>query len=134
MKTVAKNTDLAKDQIRLDKWLWYARQTKSRSMAQKLITSGNVRVNSLKINSASKMVAPKDALTITLDSGVKVLKIRQCGTRRGPFEEAKTLYEDLSPPVEKIPYQTNAEKGIPTPHKRPHPREQQLARKMNGKI
>ena len=43
-----------------------------------------------------------DVLTITLERKVLVLKVRQLGTRRGPFVEAQLLYEDLSPkPVPK---------------------------------
>ncbi|POF32742.1 RNA-binding S4 domain-containing protein [Roseibium marinum] len=82
----------------MDKWLWYARVTKSRSLAQKLISSRHVRVNSDKISSASKTVRIGDVLTITLDRRILVLKVAVLGTRRGPFEEARKLYEDLSPP------------------------------------
>ncbi|WP_269586238.1 RNA-binding S4 domain-containing protein [Roseibium sp. Sym1] len=84
--------------LRIDKWLWYARVTKSRSLAQKLATSGHVRINKDKISSASKTVKPGDVLTIALERRVLVLKILALGTRRGPYEEARKLYEDLSPP------------------------------------
>jgi len=33
-----------------------------------------------------------------LERRILVLKVAALGTRRGPFEEAKLLYEDLSPP------------------------------------
>ncbi|QDG75413.1 RNA-binding S4 domain-containing protein [Labrenzia sp. PHM005] len=84
--------------LRVDKWLWYARVTKSRSLAQKLAAGGHVRVNKDKISSASKTVKADDVLTIVLDRRVLVLKVVALGTRRGPYEEAKLLYEDLSPP------------------------------------
>ncbi|WP_297587751.1 RNA-binding S4 domain-containing protein [Roseibium sp.] len=84
--------------MRIDKWLWYARVTKSRSLAQKLATSGHVRVNKDKISSASKAIKTGDVLTIGLERRILVLKILALGTRRGPYEEARTLYEDLSPP------------------------------------
>ncbi|WP_306142385.1 RNA-binding S4 domain-containing protein [Roseibium sp. MMSF_3412] len=84
--------------MRVDKWLWYARVTKSRSLAQKLATSGHVRINKDKIASASKTVKSGDVLTIVLERKVLVLKIVALGSRRGPYEEARTLYEDLSPP------------------------------------
>ncbi|ASP35018.1 RNA-binding protein [Labrenzia sp. VG12] len=84
--------------MRIDKWLWYARVTKSRSLAQKLATSGHVRVNRDKISSASKTIRTGDVLTVALDRRVLVLKILALGTRRGPYEEARKLYEDLSPP------------------------------------
>ncbi len=84
--------------MRIDKWLWYARVTKSRSLAQKLATSGHVRVNRDKIASASKTVRAGDVLTVALDRRILVLKVVALGTRRGPYEEARKLYEDMSPP------------------------------------
>ncbi|WP_244287943.1 RNA-binding S4 domain-containing protein [Labrenzia sp. 011] len=84
--------------MRIDKWLWYARVTKSRSLAQKLISSRHVRANGDKITTPSKTVRVGDVLTIAQDRRVLVLKVAALGTRRGPFEEARKLYEDLSPP------------------------------------
>ncbi|WP_371681858.1 RNA-binding S4 domain-containing protein [Labrenzia sp. VG12] len=94
----APDSDAATGSLRIDKWLWYARVTKSRSLAQKLATSGHVRVNRDKISSASKTIRTGDVLTVALDRRVLVLKILALGTRRGPYEEARKLYEDLSPP------------------------------------
>ncbi|MBD1546778.1 RNA-binding S4 domain-containing protein [Labrenzia aggregata] len=84
--------------LRVDKWLWYARVAKSRTLAQKLATSGHIRINKDKISSASKTVRIGDVLTIALERRVLVLKVAALGTRRGPFAEAQKLYEDLSPP------------------------------------
>ncbi len=120
-------------QIRIDKWLWFARQTKSRSLAQKLVNGGGVRLNANKIASPSKMVGPGDVLTLTLAAGVRVLKIVDCGKRRGSFEEARMLYEDLSPPPEAAQQLTKAEQGLPELPARPDSRERKLARRLNGK-
>jgi ribosome-associated heat shock protein Hsp15 len=38
-----------------------------------------------------------DVLTVNLPGGVKVVEVRQDGTRRGPFAEACQLYQDLTP-------------------------------------
>lgn len=83
---------------RLDKWLFFARVVKSRSLAAKLIQAGRVRVNRDKAEQASHLIKPGDVLTVTLDRRVLVLKVLAGGTRRGPAEEARTLYEDLTPP------------------------------------
>ena len=83
---------------RIDKWLWFARVTKTRTLAQKLALSGRVRVNREKCDSASQAVKVDDVLTIALDSGVRVLKVVHPGVRRGPPADARLLYEDLSPP------------------------------------
>ncbi len=82
---------------RIDKWLFFARVTKSRSLAAKLVQAGRVRVNGDKVDQASHGLSVGDTLTITLDRQIRVLKVLLPGERRGPFEEAKTLYEDLSP-------------------------------------
>jgi ribosome-associated heat shock protein Hsp15 len=84
---------------RIDKWLFFARVVKSRSLAAKLAESGQVRLNREKIEQASQPVKPGDVLTITLGRRILVYRVLDGGTRRGPAEEARKLYEDLSPPV-----------------------------------
>ena len=83
---------------RLDKWLWFVRVVKSRTLAAKLVTEGHVRINGKRQDSASKTVTPGDVLTIALERDVRVLKVIAPGERRGPYEEARLLYEDLTPP------------------------------------
>ena len=83
---------------RIDKWLWFARIAKTRTTAQKLVLAGAVRINREKCASASHAVKVGDVLTVALDAGVRVLKILAPGARRGPAAEARTLYEDMSPP------------------------------------
>ncbi|MDB5643730.1 MAG: RNA-binding protein [Hyphomicrobiales bacterium] len=83
---------------RLDKWLWFARVLKSRTLAAKLVAEGHVRVNGVRADAPAKAVMPGDVLTISLERAVKVLRIVSGGARRGPYEEARLLYEDLSPP------------------------------------
>lgn len=82
---------------RIDKWLWFARLTKTRTLAQKLAISGSVRINRQKNASASRLIQAGDILTIALSPGVRVLRVVSTGTRRGPATEARQLYEDLSP-------------------------------------
>ena len=84
---------------RIDKWLWFARIAKSRTLAQKLAISGRVRLNRERNESASQLVKVGDTLTIGLELGVRVLRILATGTRRGPPAEARLLFEDLSPPA-----------------------------------
>lgn len=86
------------DSQRIDKWLWHARVTKSRSLAQKLAVSGHVRLNREKVDAASKTVRIGDVLTVALERRVLVLKVVAIGARRGPAKEAQLLYENLSPP------------------------------------
>ena len=94
---------MAENSIRLDKWLWFARIVKSRTLAHKLIRSGNIRINKQKYNSPAKCVIIGDVLTITLERRIIVLKIIEYGVRRGPFIEACGLYQDLTPVVKSDP-------------------------------
>jgi ribosome-associated heat shock protein Hsp15 len=83
---------------RLDKWLFFSRAVKSRTLAQKLIETGAIRVNSERTDRSDHKVGAGDVLTMTLYEQLKVWRILDSGTRRGPATEAATLYEDLSPP------------------------------------
>lgn len=83
---------------RIDKWLFFARAVKSRTLAAKLVLGGRVRINRDKATQASDTVKPGDVLTITLDRRILIWKVVDGGSRRGPAEEARKLYEDLSPP------------------------------------
>ncbi len=87
------------DRQRIDKWLFFARIVKSRTLAAKFAAGGKVRVNRAKIDQASHQIKPGDVLTITLERRIAVYKVLQPGTRRGPASEARELYEDLSPPA-----------------------------------
>ncbi|MBN9072659.1 MAG: RNA-binding S4 domain-containing protein [Rhizobiales bacterium] len=82
---------------RIDRWLFFARVVKSRSLAARLVEAGRVRVNGDKIGQASHSVKPGDVLTVSLDRRIGVFRIAAPGERRGPYSEARTLYEDLSP-------------------------------------
>jgi ribosome-associated heat shock protein Hsp15 len=81
---------------RLDKWLWFARVARTRSAAAQLVADGYVRINSRRIDNPAKPVAPGDVLTIALERQVRVLRVVAPGLRRGPYSEARTLFEDLS--------------------------------------
>ncbi|MBZ0163463.1 MAG: RNA-binding S4 domain-containing protein [Notoacmeibacter sp.] len=83
---------------RIDKWLFFARIVKSRSLAAKMVQLGRVRVNRDKISNAARAIRPGDVLTVSLERRVVVLKVLAAGDRRGPYSEARLLYEDLSPP------------------------------------
>lgn len=91
------------DRQRIDKWLFFARIAKSRSLAARMAAGGQVRVNRQKIDQAAYPVRIGDVLTVTLERAVLVLRILDTGTRRGPAPEARELYEDLSPRPEGTP-------------------------------
>ena len=90
---------------RIDKWLWYARFFKTRSIAAKFVTSGKIRIRTgeetARATKASAIIRIDDVLTFPKGDHIRVIKVLDPGTRRGPAPEAQLLYEDLSPPVPK---------------------------------
>jgi ribosome-associated heat shock protein Hsp15 len=110
---------------RVDKWLFFARAVKSRSLAAKLVQAGRVRINRDKVDQAAHAVKPGDVLTITLDRRVLVYRVVAAGVRRGPAEEARSLYENLTPapsvepaPPDAIPALRERGAGRPTKKER----------------
>jgi ribosome-associated heat shock protein Hsp15 len=83
---------------RLDKWLWFSRMLKSRTLAADLVSAGKVRVNGERVTKPSQTVKPGDTLTFVLHERPRVLEVVAGGDRRGPALEAQALYKDLSPP------------------------------------
>lgn len=111
--------------VRLDKWLWFARFLKSRSLATALVASGRLRVNGEPTVKAHYAVKVGDVLTFPLGHHIRVIRVVAPGTRRGPAPEARGLYEDLDPPPERgaespspagpvSPMQRDAGTGRPT--------------------
>ena len=82
---------------RLDKWLWFARVVKSRSLAAALVADGKVRVNRERTSKPSQPLRVGDVVTVAVHARIRVLKVLAPGARRGPPAEAHQLYEDLTP-------------------------------------
>ncbi len=79
---------------RLDKWLWYARLVKSRSLAAKLIEEGCIRVNRQRVVKAAACIKCGDVLTASLHDRIRVIEVLALGFRRGPPAEAQALYAE----------------------------------------
>ncbi len=88
----------ARSTLRLDKWLWRARFFKSRTLAARFCGEGKIRVNSARVPKSHFAVRAGDVLTFPSGPHIRVVMIRELGTRRGPAAEARALYEDLNPP------------------------------------
>ncbi len=88
------------DRIRIDKWLWQARFFKTRGLAAEVVTKGRLRLNGVKMAKPGRAVGQGDVLTFAQAKAIRVVRILACGTRRGPAEEARALYDDLAPLAE----------------------------------
>ncbi|MEL6585220.1 MAG: RNA-binding S4 domain-containing protein [Pseudomonadota bacterium] len=82
---------------RIDKWLWYARFFKTRSLAAKMVTAGHIRVNGERVTKPAQTVGPDDMLTFATGRNIRVIQVVSLLSRRGPAAEAQTAYLDQSP-------------------------------------
>jgi ribosome-associated heat shock protein Hsp15 len=102
---------LNEETLRLDKWLWYARFCKTRSLATRLCEAGKVRLAGTAVKKAHQKVKCGDVLTFPQGNHIRVIKIAALAERRGPAPEAQELYEDLEPPES----DNRLPKGTPPP-------------------
>jgi len=83
--------------LRLDKWLWYARFFKTRSAASKMISSGKLRIDGTLVNKPHRAVQIGHIYTFAQGAHIRVIKVLALATRRGPAPEAALLFEDMAP-------------------------------------
>ena len=77
-------------------WLWYARLAKTRSACAKAVRGGGFRLNRQPTSKPHARLRVGDILTFTSDQGdVRVWRIVELGSRRGPAAEARSLYEEV---------------------------------------
>lgn len=119
--------------LRLDKWLFHARFSKTRAIAQAFIERARVRINGQPTEKAHANVRVGDVLTFAQGSYVRVVRIAALGERRGPAAEAQMLYEDLAP----IPPRPSREEADPSAewgerHGRPTKRERRQTDKLRS--
>lgn len=100
---------------RIDKWLFFARMIKSRSQAQSRVVAGHVRINGERVTQPSFMVKAGDRIELALDRRTLVLVVRLPGSRRGPYEEAKLLYDDETPSAAETKRLTAFEQAVRAP-------------------
>jgi ribosome-associated heat shock protein Hsp15 len=91
------------DAQRLDKWLWCARLTRTRSGAARRIEAGKVRVNGARALKPSRLVQAGDVVTASWLGKLTVVRVLGSAERRGPASLARSLYEDLTPPATPAP-------------------------------
>lgn len=75
-----------------------------------------MRVNRRPVSKSSATIRVGDVLTFPQGSRIRVVEIRNLGTRRGPAPEAATLYHDLTPATDDS---ADAAAAAPAPRGRP---------------
>jgi ribosome-associated heat shock protein Hsp15 len=84
---------------RLDKWLWFARFAKTRSLAAKLCAEGAVTVAGAVVLKPGHAVRVGDLIAVRQGRMLRQVTVRALGARRGPPAEARLLYDEPAPPV-----------------------------------
>lgn len=82
--------------LRIDKFLWFARLSKSRSLAHALAEDGHIRLNGRRIERAHAPVRAGDLITFPHFERVRVVRVVALPARRGPATEAQACYEELT--------------------------------------
>jgi ribosome-associated heat shock protein Hsp15 len=81
--------------LRLDRYLFFIRLAKSRTLAQGLIDAGHVRVDGKRVMKASEDVRVGQVIALPLRGRVRVLRVVSLPERRGPPGEARAAYQEI---------------------------------------
>ena len=88
-------SDVDKQLVRIDKWLWVARFFKSRQISIDAVNAGRVEVNGERVK-PSKMVKAGDQLLLRKPPVEYLLTIQGTSDKRGSATVAQTLFEESS--------------------------------------
>ena len=81
--------------MRIDRYLHCIRLVKSRSLAQRLIDTGHMRIDGKRVAKPSEPVRVGSTIAFPLHERVRVLRVLDLPVRRGPPAEARACYQEL---------------------------------------
>ena len=81
--------------MRVDRFLFFIRLVKSRTLAQAVIETGYVRIDGRRVEKSSEEVRVGSIVALPLRGEVRVLRIVSLPARRGPAPEARACYQEL---------------------------------------
>ena len=125
---------LEKKTLRLDIYLYYIRIFKSRSIATKFVLTNRLRISGQVTQKPHKMISVGDVLTMTINDNIKILKVLDIPSRRGPYPESQNFYEDITP-IEIIPKKESSNIDIKFVERvgRPTKRERRQTDRLMGR-
>jgi len=85
--------------MRIDKFLFFVRLVKTRSLAHELVENRHFRIDGRVVERAHAEVKVGNVLTFPLNDKVRVIRVEAMPERRGPAPEAQSCYTDLAPPT-----------------------------------
>ena len=81
--------------MRIDRFLFFIRLIKSRTLAQHVIEAGHVRIDGKRVEKPSDEVRVGSIVALPLHDQVRILRVLSLPVRRGPAPEARACYEEL---------------------------------------
>jgi ribosome-associated heat shock protein Hsp15 len=81
--------------VRIDRFLFFIRLLKSRTLAQSVIAAGHVRIDGKRVEKPSEEVHAGSIVALPLHDRVRILRVISLPARRGPALEARACYEEL---------------------------------------
>ena len=81
--------------MRIDRFLFFIRLIKSRTLAQGVIDQGHVRIDGKRVEKSSEEVRVGNVIALPLHDHVRILRVLSLPTRCGPAPEARACYEEL---------------------------------------
>jgi len=81
--------------VRIDRYLFFIRLVKSRTLAQSVIEEGHVRIDGKRVEKPSEQVQVGSVIALPLHDRVRILRVLALPERRGPAAEARACYEEL---------------------------------------
>ena len=79
--------------MRLDKWLWAARFFKTRSLAQKAVAAGRVKLGEERVKPGHE-VKVGNSIVVRIGEIEWRVRVQALSEKRGPAIEARKLYEE----------------------------------------
>lgn len=92
------------ESLRIDKWLWFARFFKTRSLAAAMVEAGEVTLNGAVVGKTSAQVRAGDQIVFPVGRRRRRVTVLDLGERRGPAPEAQALYREEDPPPPEDPF------------------------------
>lgn len=81
--------------MRLDRFLFFVRLLKSRTLAQAIIGEGRVRLDGKRVDKPSEEVRVGSVIALPLYDRIRILRVLALPARRGPAAEARSCYEEI---------------------------------------
>ena len=82
--------------MRIDRFLFFIRLVKSRTLAQGIVAEGRVRIDGRRATKTSDEVREGSVVALPLRGEVRVIRVLSLPVRRGPATEARSHYEEIA--------------------------------------